>query len=100
MGTDEIQMGPLQRPSFPFNSLNCFANLGDVIPHFSEVKTVQSVMQLYKERFIMKTRKLGTRITAAFITAALLISSLVFAAEKGKKEDLKPRVIVFVDGLT
>jgi len=48
----------------------------------------------------MKTRKLGTRITAAFITAALLISSLVFAAEKGKKEDLKPRVIVFVDGLT
>ncbi|MCZ6677306.1 MAG: cation transporter [Candidatus Poribacteria bacterium] len=48
----------------------------------------------------MKTRKLRTWITAAFIMPALLISPVVFAAEKGGKADLKPKVTVAVDGLT
>ena len=55
----------------------------------------------------MKTRKLGTWITAAFIMAALLIAPVVFAAKEGGKRDpypdkggLKPKVTVAVDGLT
>ncbi len=48
----------------------------------------------------MKTRKLGTWITAAFIMAALLFSPVVFAAKPEGKADLKPKVTVRVDGLT
>jgi len=48
----------------------------------------------------MKIRKSGIWITAAFIMAALLISPIGFAAEMAEKEDLKPKVIVQVDGLT
>ena len=48
----------------------------------------------------MKARSLRIWITAAFVTAALLISPLGFAAEQGEKEDLRPRITVQVDGLT
>lgn len=60
----------------------------------------------------MKTKNLRTWMTTAFstfITAALLISPVVFAAEKGEnrekrerseKEDLKSKVIINVEGLT
>jgi hypothetical protein len=48
----------------------------------------------------MKTKKFGIWTTGTFMMAALLISPLVFAAEKGGKEELKPKVIVQVDGLT
>ncbi|MCH8292902.1 hypothetical protein IH992_17560 [Candidatus Poribacteria bacterium] len=54
----------------------------------------------------MKIRKLGIWITTTFTMVALLISPLVFAAEKGGKRDpdpdegrLKPKVTVQVDGL-
>ena len=48
----------------------------------------------------METRNFGIWTIAAFIMIALLVSPLVKASKKAEKEDVKPRVIVTVDGLT
>ncbi len=48
----------------------------------------------------MKIGTFVTWMTAVLIMAALLISPVVFAAEKVEKKDLKPKVTIRVDGLT